>query len=819
MEKEDIKMKPSSYLAHYRDIDASKHSVKTHLLETSLFAKKFADKIGLDLIGELLGLLHDLGKYSFEYQYYIKSAVGLLCQGDKNYVDAKKLRGQIDHSTAGAQWINEALRDAVKINKLTSEIVSLCVLSHHSGLIDVFDIAGEDKFSERLNKDFTLTHYYEAQEKIDPSISTRISELIKTDKKNDQLRSFISKAHGFYSEPLRQFSKGLLARFLFSSLVDADRLSTANFENPEDKKLRYLGNYPDWQKLIDCFEQISFEIKNEVDRKRCEISSSCRQRASDKQGLYYLTVPTGGGKTFSSLRFALHHAKKYELDRIIYVIPYTSIIDQNASEVANIFDSISREIVLEHHSNLVPEKDTYRNRILSENWDAPIVFTTSVQLLETLFGGGTRSVRRMHQLAKSVIIFDEIQTLPIKTVHLFNNAINFLTDLCFSTVIFCTATQPLLHGVESSKGAVPYSDAMEIVDYPPLFDALKRVKVQDCQKSGGWTEEDLTERVKVLLQNKGSVLVVTNTKTTAKRLYESCKALSENVFHLSTNMCPRHRKTILGQVIDCLDPSNFKPVICISTQLIEAGVDVDFGAVIRCLAGLDSIAQAAGRCNRNGRQEDHGIVQIVNMQNENLDKLPEIRTAQKVTLRILDEYKKNPADFDKDRIGHKAMKRFYKYYFYKRAPEMSYPVSRERLGRDDNLLSLLSENQQSVEEYKRKSGSPSLYLRQAFKTAGKHFRVIDAPTEAIIVLYNEDAKSIIAKLSAKLHLKEESKLLKAAQQYSVNIFPYIIKKLQEEKALSQTYEESGVWYLDNQYYSKDFGVSLEPVSQMEFLGV
>lgn len=811
-------MKPTSYLAHYRKVDCARHSVKTHSVETSLFAKKFAGKIGLDLIGELLGLLHDLGKYSFEYQCYIKSAVGLLCPGDKNYVDAKRLRGQIDHSTAGAQWIWEALKDEVKINKLAVETVSLCVLSHHSGLIDVFDIAGEDKLSVRLNKNFTLTHYCEAQEKIDHSISARITELIKTEGKNDQLRNFISNVHGFYRDPVRQFSKGLLVRFLFSSLVDADRLSTANFENPEDATLRYLGNYPDWQKLIDCFEQISFEIKNEVDQKRCEVSSSCRQLASDKQGLYYLTVPTGGGKTFSSLRFSLHHAKQHKLDRIIYVIPYTSIIDQNASEVAKIFDSISKEIVLEHHSNLVPEKDTYRNRILSENWDAPIVFTTSVQLLETLFGGGTRSVRRMHQLAKSVIIFDEIQTLPIKSVHLFNNAINFLTHLCSSTVIFCTATQPLLHGVEPAKGAVPYSDAMEIVDFPPLFDALKRVVVQNCLKTGGWTEEDLTERVKVLLQDKGSVLVVTNTKPNAKRLYESCKDVAENVFHLSTNMCPKHRKTILDQVIDCLDPSNPKPVVCISTQLIEAGVDVDFGAVIRCLAGLDSIAQAAGRCNRNGRQEGKGIVQIVNMQNENLDKLPEIRTAQDITLRILDEYKNNPSGFDEDIIGHKAMKRFYEYYFYRRAHEMSYPVSRNELGRDDDLLSLLSTNQQSVEEYKRKHGSPSLYLRQSFKTAGEHFHVIDAPTEAIIVPYNKEAESIIAKLSAKLSLKEERVLLKTAQQYSVNIFPYMIKKLQEEKALFQTYEGSGIWYLDDQYYSKDFGVSLEPVSQMEFLG-
>jgi len=282
-------------------------------------------------------------------------------------------------------------------------------------------------------------------------------------------------------------------------------------------------------------------------------------------------------------------------------------------------------------------------------------------------------------------------------------------------------------------------------------------------------------------------------------------------------MCPKHRKAILDQVIDCLDPSNPKPVVCISTQLIEAGVDVDFGAVIRCLAGLDSIAQAAGRCNRNGRQEGKGIVQIVNMQNENLDKLPEIRIAQDVTLRILGEYKNNSDKFNNDIIGHRAMKRFYKYYFYKRSREMSYPVSRKKLGRDDDLLSLLSTNQQSVDEYKRQHGSPSLYLRQSFKTAGVHFRVIDAPTEAIIVKYNKEAKLIIAKLSAKLSLKEERALLKTAQQYSVNIFPYMLKKLQEKKALFQTYEESEIWYLDNQYYSKDFGASLEPVSEMEFL--
>ena len=198
-----FKMKDTFYLAHYRDIDSACHSVKTHSMETSVLTKKFASKIGLDLIGELLGLIHDLGKYSFEYQCYIRSAVGLLCPGDKDYVDAKRLRGRIDHSTAGAQWIWEALKDEIKINKLAAEIVSLCVLSHHSGLIDVFDIAGGDRFSTRLKKDFTLTHYCEVQEKIDHSTLDRIRELIKSEEKNDQLKELVTRIHEFFSNPIR----------------------------------------------------------------------------------------------------------------------------------------------------------------------------------------------------------------------------------------------------------------------------------------------------------------------------------------------------------------------------------------------------------------------------------------------------------------------------------------------------------------------------------------------------------------------------------------------------------------------------------------
>ncbi len=814
----------SSVIAHARQDEVSGewliHSLESHLNEAANFSGDFASKIGLRQIGTLLGLLHDVGKYSFVFQRYIKSAVGLLCKGDRGYMNPEPLRGQIDHSTAGAQWVCESLSKEIKIGRILKEIIALCGVSHHSGLIDLLDISGEDKLTIRLTKDAALTHYFEVKEKTDKSIADSINNIINSNEKNEQLKAVISQIHGLFDGQIRLFAKGLLTRFLFSCLIDADRISTADFDNPEDAKLRYLGQYPSWLKLIDCFESKKFRIKNMIDQKRCEVSLSCMQRASGKQGLYYLTVPTGGGKTFASLRFALHHAMKHKLDRIIYVIPYTSIIDQNASEVAKIFAAVSHEIVLEHHSNLVPDKDTQRNRILSENWDAPIVFTTSVQFLDTLFSGGTRSVRRMHQLAKSVIIFDEIQTLPIKTVHLFNNAINLLTGICSSTVVFCTATQPLLHSVDASKGAVPYSSELEIVDYPPLYKVLKRVNVQDCLKDGGWMEDELAERVMDLLQAKGSVLVVANTKATAKNLYVICKRLFKNVFHLSTSMCPKHRKDTLGRVLDDLDPVNPQPVICISTQLIEAGVDADFGAVIRCLAGLDSIAQAAGRCNRSGLQKNGlGVVQIVNLKAENLANLREMKIAQKVTLRILDEFRKTPEEFDYDLIGPNAMKRFYKYYFFQRSHEMSYRLSRNEIGRDDDMLSLLSTNFESFAAYSRSNdkAKPPYYLWQSFKTAGKNFRVIDAPTEGIMVPFNGEAKSIIMKLSSKLSLKEEKKLLEAAQQYSVNIFPYLKEVLIRKGVLFQTQSDYGILHLDQQHYSREFGVSEEPVSPMEFL--
>ncbi len=316
------------------------------------------------------------------------------------------------------------------------------------------------------------------------------------------------------------------------------------------------------------------------------------------------------------------------------------------------------------------------------------------------------------------------------------------------------------------------------------------------------------------MKDTTSVLVVVNTKPHARELYRRCREKTDHVFHFSTGMCPAHRMDHLSRAKEYLDPDNPKPVICISTQLIEAGVDVDFGSVIRSLAGLDAIAQAAGRCNRNALRET-GNVLIVNPSGESLDKLPEIRRAQEVCERVLYEFQNDPASFDYDLLGPKAMERYYRYYFFERAHEMAYTVLANKIGRDDTLLSLLSTNEQAVHAYKRACGSaPPLSLRQSFKSAAEAFEAIDSPTQGVIVPYTR-GKGLILQMLSSNGLKKKTELLKEAQRYSVSMFPNEIQSLREAGAIREVWEGSDVLYLDGRHYSSKFGVSAKPVAEMK----
>lgn len=813
------------FIAHIRNVNQESQDLRSHLLNVSRLVANYTRKLKNEHVGELLGVLHDLGKYSSAFQNYIKSATNLSEQNE-NKVDHEKLKGKIDHSTAGAQLIWEYAANTNDNKKLIfAQFLALCIASHHGGIIDCITPDGQNEFARRIKKNYEQTFLQEVKTNADKEILDTINKLIKSEEAYNEFLSILKRIvqDKNKTELIKKFYTGLFLKFCYSCLIDGDRNDTIDFENPDKKIIRQNDKYIKWDVLIERFERKikDFEEKidkNSIDNIRARISNTCKEKAESKQGIFSLTVPTGGGKTLASLRFALHHAQKYQLDRIIYVIPFTSIIDQNAQIIRDILETEPHEkgtIVLEHHSNLLPANENDKTKNLKENWDAPIIFTTMVQFLETVFGPGTRQIRRFHQMAKSILIFDEIQTLPIKTVHLFNNTINFLVENCNTTVVLCTATQPLINNVTEQKGKLILSLENEIVDnIEELFQNLKRVDIIDKTKTSGWNIDEISEFAIEQTKTKKNCLIIVNTKKNAINLYQSIikKINLIPVFHLSTSMCPEHRIQTLNKIKYLLN--NNEECICISTQLIEAGVDVDFGCVIRFLAGLDSIVQAAGRCNRNGIKNNSKVF-IVNPIEEGIDSLTEIKVGKEIAFRVLNEIKNTESNLPNDLLHPKILERYFKYYFYDRSSIMSYPINTER---EDNLLNMLSENTLAVEEYKRINNSaPNIYFRQSFKTASEHFKVIDAPTLGIIVPYESEGKEIITELFNQFAYEKRSKLLKRAQRYTVNVYDQLLQQLIKQNAIRQV-PEIGVYVLtDSRFYHPAFGLSENPTQEYELL--
>lgn len=820
-------------IAHWRESDQTPQYLADHLLNVSKYSFGFSKKIRLKVAGELIGLLHDLGKYSEDFRCYIHSALDLINPDEDDYVDAGALRGKIDHSSAGAQFIWQTLSKRGERESLIGQLLALCIASHHSGLIDCLDPEGSDVFGKRMKKPEEKTHLEEVQSCADAEILARARVLLDSPELIDETKNLLTalKLKERNSRPLFQ-QVGLAVRFLFSCLIDADRIDTANFEQKKVAANRPQGDYVPWPVLIERLEKAltEFAPRHPIDHLRQKISAECKDAAARSAGIYTLTVPTGGGKTLASLRFALLHAEQRKLDRIIYVIPFTSIIDQNAKVVRDIlepgdFPQDQGKVVLEHHSSITPEKQTWREKMLCENWDAPVVYTTMVQLLETLFGSGTRGARRMHQLANAVVIFDEIQTLPIRCVHLFNNAINFLSEQCNSTVVLCTATQPLLHKVAVDQGAIRLAEGHEIVtDVRQLFADLKRVVVLDKRKPNGWSFDEIADLACSEVERVESCLVIVNTKDAAKQIFLVSQALVDDgsLFHLSTDMCPMHRKSELAKIKSRLESG--LPTLCVSTQLIEAGVDVDFGAVIRCMAGLDSIAQAAGRCNRNGKSVQ-GSVHLVNPSDERvtLEYLKDIAIGRDKVASVLDFFRETPERYEHDLLGPQALADYYTHYFFERQKDMVYPVSPKEakaIGRNDSLLSLLSENGLSVAEAGGK-GEPisARLLNQSFMSAADAFKAIDSPTQGVVVPWGKAGADLIGRLHGAYDISLEGELLREAQQFTVNVFPHVFDKLSKAGALHAIKEGVRIYSLDSRYYSKQFGLATEPVSSMETLNV
>ena len=720
------------------------------------------------------------------------------------------------------------------IGELFGQMLGLCIASHHGeGLIDCLDGEGNPKWIERFNKTDELTHLAECEQNADEVVQQKAHELAGENLIRNLLKAVkLILSDSTTNDKIKEFYLGCLTRFLFSCLIDADRINSSDFEREAQKEVRRLTEKPDWQMAIDQVEAklVGFQNRYPIDEIRRRISSDCLKRAVDPQGIYTLTVPTGGGKTLASLRYALHHAQKHNLDRIIYIIPYTSIIDQNAQVVREI---LGEDWVLEHHSNLEPEKQSWQDKLLCENWDKPIVFTTMVQFLDAWFGGGTRGARHIHPMTNSVLIFDEIQTLPVKCVHLFCNVLNWLTKFGKSTAVLCTATQPLLgeSGLQNfpegkrksiaARGLLKQPAHAEIMgtdeQREELYKKLSRVEIRFNEKAGGWNVEEAGTFLLEQFQTTQSCLFIVNTKKWAQELYQYCKGQnvpSEALFHLSTNQCAAHRKAIFDTIKARL--KNKQPVICISTQLIEAGVDISMACVIRALSGLDSIAQTAGRCNRHGEKEGKGQVWVLNLQEQDFTRiLPDIQAGKTHAERVFRDFA------GQDILQPEAMKRYFEYYFYNRSSEMVYPINEK--AKNDGLLHWLSDN--CFNRGAKLSGylkndilrNRDLYplLMQSFKSAGRIFQVIDAPTHAVIVPYGEGAE-LIAQLCGEWDPKEMYDAKKKAQRYSVNVFPNVWGKLQKENALHETIEGSGIYYLKERHYNDEFGLSLDETSEMTF---
>lgn len=529
-------------------------------------AAEFADAFGAAAWAELLGLWHDLGKYDPDWQAYLRRAGN----PDSHLEDEAAGRRGPPHAIVGA------LHAIERFGPRTGRCLAFCIAGHHAGLPDWQNADAPDgSLENRLRI---------AQEK---ETTTRIRR--SGAPANILGRSMPAVENRFQSDQL-----AFWIRMLFSALVDADFLATE--AALDEKRPEARAGLPLLDPLLPALDDyIDAKMRraksSEVNRARAEVLASCRERAALAPGLFTLTVPTGGGKTLASLAFALRHAKAHGLSRVIYAIPYTSIIEQTAEVFREAFHALG-EVVVEHHTNLAPQKETVATRLASENWDAPLVVTTTVQLFESMFAAKPSRCRKLHNLARAVLILDEAQLLPPEHLRPILFALDELIARYGTTVVLSTATQPALLEREDFHGLVACRRELA-PDPEALRRRLKRVHVDrlhGLERAATWPE--LADELAI----NPRVLCIVDRRDAARELHG---LLPEGTFHLSALMYPAHRCEVLADIRAALAEPE-REVRVVATQLVEAGVDLDFPVVYRAIAGLDSIAQAAGRCNREG---------------------------------------------------------------------------------------------------------------------------------------------------------------------------------------------------------------------------
>ncbi len=680
------------YIAHTRENDSETQSIKKHLESTANKAKDFGNSFNNGDYAYICGILHDIGKYSKDFQNKITNNSNI----------------RVDHSTAGAIEINKTIN-------LVGRLLAYCIAGHHGGLPDggnKSDTVSEVTLNGRLKRANQLPDYscFETEINI-PDFSGKLPNI----------------------KPLNKggFSLSFYIRMIYSCLVDSDFLDTEEFMSmgKVDRSVHY--DYQFFNEKLNLYIGNFENIEQEINKKRAEILNYCIEKAKREKGLYTLTVPTGGGKTISSLAFAINHVLELGMERIIYVIPYTSIIEQTGKIFKDIF---GQENVLEHHSNFDFKDDEdlilYKLKLSSENWDIPIVVTTNVQFFESLFANKSSKCRKLHNIANSVIIFDEAQMIPTQFLTPCLMAISELVMSYQSTCVLCSATQPSLK--DRFPKEITVNEICQNTD--SLYKFFRRTKVINR----GTME---AAPIAAELNTCNQVLCIVNSKKHAIEIYS--KLSGEGVFHLSTRMCPKHRSKVLDEIKQRLKNGLLCKVV--STQLIEAGVDVDFPLVYRSMAGIDSIVQAAGRCNRENKFEV-GIVNVFEPESIFTKNMPSsIKRPIEVAKTIMTRFE--------DVLSPQAIETYF---------EELYDFEGEK-GLDINNIFEEMEN-----------GAAGCNFNFNFKQVASQFKLIDENTIPVIIGFDEKAEGLINKLR---YINEYKAILRAIQPYSVNVYENEFEKM------------------------------------------
>lgn len=763
--------------------DGKRQSVREH---SENVAGRMAAAKRYPNTSKLLAYLHDLGKLSEAFQ---------------DYIERGGARGSVIHAWQGAFLADELFPDEDLIAKLLKEIVGFCVTAHHNRLDDGVSPDGRTDYFDKFSNPADARYFYDAVKgKLAEADKSRLQSLFADAR--PEIGGVLAEIKAVYrTGNSANFALGLFVKYLFSCLVDADRLDAYSFETGEE----YSAQDADWGALIGVFEDYitGFPADAEIDRIRKAVSDKCKAAARRETGIYQLSVPTGGGKTLSSFRFALHHCREYHKKRIIYVIPYLSIIEQTAESLRDSLNLTEADgVIFEHHSDIVEPEDEEAAQIralASARWDSPVIVTTMVQFMESVMSAKSGKLRKFASMADSVIIFDEIQAMPLKLIHCFNEVVSFLSKILNATVILCSATQPTLEATQR-KNLLLHENA-KLIDCSEEFENLRRVQVvaeegKDCRSASDFILEKANEN--------GDCLVIVNTKKSALSIYRLLrdKTAEFEVLHLSTSMCPRHRKDLLKKLKASL--KNREKVICVSTQLIEAGVDISFACVVRAMAGLDAVAQAAGRCNRNGKSSHPKDVYTFPLKDENLDKLHDIESGKEITAQLV----RNKTEAS-DLLDEATMTEFYSRYFAGKDSQMDYPT------KDGNwIYTMLSGNEGGKRNYTNRTGQAvHHWICHAFRSAGDGFSVIDQPAKPVVVMWDE-AGSLVEeyrKQPAEAVTREKINILKKLQSYSVSLYDWELRKLGEQYALYPLDEETGVLLLAENYYSGETGVVLTSV--------